>query len=56
MLEQSNVCSWVATEFHDAKECTMIHGVESVLDIQVQQDYRMLDLALVLKKLCSMQS
>ena len=50
MLEQSNICSWVATEFHDAKECTMIHGVESVLDIQVQQDYRVLGVALILKK------
>ncbi|MEI7746156.1 MAG: hypothetical protein WCJ28_01310 [Actinomycetota bacterium] len=28
----------------------MIHGIESVLDIQVQQDYRVLGVALIFKK------
>ena len=28
----------------------MVHGIEGILDIQVQQDYRVLGVALVLKK------
>ena len=50
MLEQSYVCSWITTELHDTKKSTMVHGIEGILDIQVQQDYRVLGVALVLKK------
>jgi hypothetical protein len=50
VLKQSNVRHWVAAKLHDVEERTVIHGIESILDVQVQQDHRMLGVALVLQK------
>ncbi len=50
MLEQRNVCCHVATKLHEMKTHTMVHGIRGVLYVQLQQDYKMLGVALVIKK------
>jgi hypothetical protein len=49
-LKKSNVRHWVAAKLHDVEERTVIHGMESIFDVQVQQDHRMLGVALVFQK------
>jgi hypothetical protein len=50
MLEESNVSCGVPAKLHDAKERSVVHGIKRILDVQVQQDHRMLGVALVLEK------
>jgi hypothetical protein len=50
MLEESNVSCGVPAKLHDAKERSVVHGIKRILDVQVQQDHRMLGVALILEK------
>jgi hypothetical protein len=48
--EESNVSCWVPAKLHYAKERSVIHGIKRILYVQVQQDHRMLGVALILEK------
>ncbi len=50
MLEESNVSCWVPAKLHYAKERSVVHGIKRILNVQVQQDHRMLGVALILEK------
>jgi hypothetical protein len=49
--EESNVSCWVPAKLHYAKERSVVHGIKSILNVQVQQDHRMIGVALILEKI-----
>jgi hypothetical protein len=50
--EESNVSCWVPAKLHYAKERSVVHGIKSILNVQVHQDHRVLGVALILEKTC----
>jgi hypothetical protein len=48
--EESNVSCWIPAKLHYAKERSVVHGIKSILNVQVQQDHRLLGVALILEK------
>jgi hypothetical protein len=50
MLEESNVSCWVPAKLLYAKERSVVHGFKCILNVQVQQDHKMLGVALILEK------
>jgi hypothetical protein len=50
VLEESNVSCWVPAKFHYAKLRSVVHGIKRILNVQVQQDHRMLGVALIIEK------